>query len=168
MVHLTFRTAILSCECEGCSYTPKYVEWCEYWQFSCLTSLLFCEAFIETTNTRLRFHMRGGGACDQAFENRAFECVWPSEDHVHWWSIVIFTDGFSMNGFMRWNPKGKIFKDYKALVETQSKHKIKIFWSDNGGEFVSKDQGIQKQNLHYICLNKIKWRIEWIVSSWRW
>ncbi len=44
------------------------------------------------------------------------------------------------------------FKEFKALVETQSKHKIKVFRSDNGGEYVSKGfkcffnaHGIEKQ-----------------------
>lgn len=44
------------------------------------------------------------------------------------------------------------FKDFKALVKTQSKNKFKVFRSDNGGEFVSKafncslnDHGIKKQ-----------------------
>jgi transposase InsO family protein len=30
------------------------------------------------------------------------------------------------------------FKELKAFVETQSKHKIKVFRSDNGGEYISK------------------------------
>ena len=30
------------------------------------------------------------------------------------------------------------FKKFKALVESQSKYNIKIFWSNNYGEFVSK------------------------------
>ena len=30
------------------------------------------------------------------------------------------------------------FKKFKALVEMQLEYKIKTFWSDNGGEFVSK------------------------------
>jgi transposase InsO family protein len=30
------------------------------------------------------------------------------------------------------------FKEFKALVETQSEHKIKVFRSDNGGEYISK------------------------------
>ncbi len=27
------------------------------------------------------------------------------------------------------------FKEFKALVETESEHKIKVFRSDNGGEY---------------------------------
>jgi transposase InsO family protein len=30
------------------------------------------------------------------------------------------------------------FKQYKALVENEIGHKIKVLWSDNGGEFMSK------------------------------
>ncbi len=30
------------------------------------------------------------------------------------------------------------FKEFKALVETQSDHKIKVFRLDNGGEYISK------------------------------
>jgi hypothetical protein len=30
------------------------------------------------------------------------------------------------------------FKEFKALLETQSEHKIKVFRSDNGGEYISK------------------------------
>jgi len=44
------------------------------------------------------------------------------------------------------------FKEFKALVETQSDHKIKVFRSDNGGEYISngfqgflKAHGIEKQ-----------------------
>ncbi len=44
------------------------------------------------------------------------------------------------------------FKEFKALVETQSEHKIKVFRSDNGGEYISKGferflraHGIEKQ-----------------------
>ena len=44
------------------------------------------------------------------------------------------------------------FKEFKALVETQSDHKIKVFRSDNGGDYISKgfrrflkEHGIKKQ-----------------------
>jgi transposase InsO family protein len=44
------------------------------------------------------------------------------------------------------------FKEFKALVETQSEHKIKVFRSNNGGEYISKGfkgflkaHGIEKQ-----------------------
>jgi transposase InsO family protein len=30
------------------------------------------------------------------------------------------------------------FKEFKALVETQSEHKLKVFQSDNGREYISK------------------------------
>jgi transposase InsO family protein len=46
----------------------------------------------------------------------------------------------------------KKFKEFKALVETQSKHKSKVFGSNNGGEYISKGfkrflraHGIEKQ-----------------------
>jgi hypothetical protein len=39
----------------------------------------------------------------------------------------------------------KKFKEFKALVKTQSDHKIKVFRSDNGGEYISKGfQGFLK------------------------
>lgn len=44
------------------------------------------------------------------------------------------------------------FKDFIAVIEMQSKYKIKTFWSDYGGEFVSKtfnhflkNHGIEKR-----------------------
>ncbi len=44
------------------------------------------------------------------------------------------------------------FKEFKALMETQLEHKIKVFRSDNGGEYISKGfqgflkaHGIEKQ-----------------------
>ena len=52
------------------------------------------------------------------------------------------------------------FKEFKALVETQSEHKIKMFWSDNGGEFVSKTFNhflwYRKANV-YLIYASIKW-----------
>lgn len=44
------------------------------------------------------------------------------------------------------------FKELKAFIETRSKHKIKVFWSDNSGEFILKEfkrflkeHGVEKQ-----------------------
>ena len=31
------------------------------------------------------------------------------------------------------------FKKFKALLEMQSEHIIKLLWSNNGGEFISKE-----------------------------
>ena len=48
------------------------------------------------------------------------------------------------------------FELYKAFIETQTGHKLKKFWSDNGGEYVNKNfkefcgkHGICKGNLTY-------------------
>jgi len=47
-----------------------------------------------------------------------------------------------------------MFKEFKALVENQTRKKIKIFRSDNGGEYISKEfidfckkEGIKKETI---------------------
>lgn len=56
--------------------------------------------------------------------------------------FVIFIDDFSRKIWSyALKSKGKCFerfKELKALVETQSKHKIKTFWLNNVGAFISK------------------------------
>ena len=52
---------------------------------------------------------------------------------------VSFIDDFSRNTWIYFlRKKSKVFdkfKDFKALVENQTKKKIKVFRTDNGGEF---------------------------------
>ena len=70
--------------------------------------------------------------------------------------FVTFIDDFSRKVWLYvLKPKDECFirfKEFKALVETQSEYKIKTFRSDNGGEFMSKafikflvDHGIAKE-----------------------
>jgi hypothetical protein len=62
--------------------------------------------------------------------------------------FVTFIDDFSMKVWLYvLKTKDECFirfKEFKALVETQSEHKIKTFRSDNGGEFMV-DHGIAKE-----------------------
>jgi hypothetical protein len=54
--------------------------------------------------------------------------------------FLTFIDNFSRK-FMFLKTKGKVFekfKQYKALVENEVGHKIKVLRSDNEGEYVSK------------------------------
>ena len=57
--------------------------------------------------------------------------------------LVVFIDDFLRKVWLYvLKSKGdcfKKFKVFKALVETQPEHKIKTFWSENGGKSVSKD-----------------------------
>lgn len=54
--------------------------------------------------------------------------------------FIIFIDEFSRKmWFYVLKSKGECFerfKEFKTLVDTQSKHNIKAFWSGNGGKFV--------------------------------
>jgi hypothetical protein len=70
--------------------------------------------------------------------------------------FLTYIDDFSMKVWVySLKSKGEClekFKEFKALVETQSEHKIKLFRSDNGGEYISKGfqgflkaHGIEKQ-----------------------
>jgi len=68
----------------------------------------------------------------------------PHEDHILGCAryFVTYIDDFSKKVWVYFlKSKGEClekFKEFKALVETQSKHKIKVFRSDNGGEYISK------------------------------
>jgi hypothetical protein len=57
--------------------------------------------------------------------------------------FLTFIDDFSMKTHVYLlKTKGEAFekcKQYKALPENEICHKIKVLWSDNGGEFVSKE-----------------------------
>jgi len=66
--------------------------------------------------------------------------VWAKEDYIAY--FFIFIDDFSRKTHVYlFKAKGETFekfKQYKALVENEIGHKIKVLRSDNGGEFVSK------------------------------
>ena len=71
---------------------------------------------------------------------------------ISWPSLMIF---WRRCNCMYWSPNDDVlkrFKEFKALIENQSEYKIKVFRSDNIGEFVSKtfkwflkDPNIEKQ-----------------------
>ena len=56
---------------------------------------------------------------------------------------VNFIDDFSKNSWLYFlKNKSKVFrkfKEFKALVENQTKNKIKVLRTDNGGELWEKD-----------------------------
>ena len=56
---------------------------------------------------------------------------------------VLFIDDLSRKTWIYFlKEKSEVFskfKEYKALVENQTDRKIKILWSDNGGEFTSEE-----------------------------
>jgi hypothetical protein len=67
--------------------------------------------------------------------------------------FVTYIDDFSRKVWVYlFKSKGECLEKFKALVETQSENKIKVFRSDNGGEYISKEfkrflkaHGIEKQ-----------------------
>ena len=71
---------------------------------------------------------------------------------------IIFVDDFSCKTqiyFLKNKSQAfNMFKDYKALVEKQTRKQIKIFRSDNGGEFTSNDFIKEKGPPFHIALNK--------------
>lgn len=53
-------------------------------------------------------------------------------------NFVTLIDFFSKNVWLyELKSKGEFFQKFQALIETQLEHKIKLFWLDNIGEFVS-------------------------------
>ena len=59
------------------------------------------------------------------------------------YTVFPFIDDFSCNTWIYFL-KGKNevfnkFKEFKALVKNHTERKIKTLWSDNGGEFTSKE-----------------------------
>jgi hypothetical protein len=72
------------------------------------------------------------------------------------WYYVIFTDDYSRRTwifFIKTKDEAfGCFKEFKALVENQTKKKIKVLSSNNGGEYTSnefnnffKKEGIKKE-----------------------
>lgn len=66
------------------------------------------------------------------------------------------------------------FKNFKVLVGTQSKHKIKVFWSDNDKKFVSKAFNyflkiplLRSKRLLRLRVNKTEWQTVRIVPSYK-
>jgi hypothetical protein len=84
-------------------------------------------------------------------------CVRANEDYIACWSAILshFHWRFLKENSCLSFEGGKAFekfKQYKAMVENEIGHKIKVLRSDNGGEFVSKkfdtflaECGIQQQ-----------------------
>ena len=112
-------------------------------KFNCPTSSLFWEACIEGKQHRVAFPNEGEEAT-KPLEIVYFDMCGPmritSMGGARY--FMTFIDDFSR---IMWlyvlKSKGKCFekfKEFKALVEMQSEHKIKAFWSDNGREFVSR------------------------------
>ena len=65
------------------------------------------------------------------------------------------------------------FVEWKALVERQSEHKIKVFRSDNGGEYTSKRfdeyiHGIEGTHQPPTPHNKMGWPNVQTAPLWRW
>ena len=69
--------------------------------------------------------------------------MWTSDNNLTKWDVyyVSFIDDYSRKTWIYFlKSKNEVFskfKEFKALVENLSEKKIKIFRSDNGGEFTS-------------------------------
>jgi hypothetical protein len=112
----------------------------------CPTSSFVCEGCIEGKQHRKPFPSDGGMRA-----TKPLKIV-----HSDVWGPTRTT---SLGG-------ARYFVTYiEAFVETQSEHKIKVFRSDNGGEYISKGfqgflkaHGIEKQTSTHIGLNKTEWQ----------
>jgi len=122
------------------------------------TTSLVCEPCIEGKQHRAAFPNEGGRRATKPLEIVHSDVCGPMRTASMGGAkyFVTFIDDFSRKVWLyALKTKGECFekfKEFKALVETQSEHKIKTFRSDNGGEYISKpfkrflkDHGIEKQ-----------------------
>jgi hypothetical protein len=122
------------------------------------TSLPFCEGCVEGKQHRAPFPKDGATRATKPLEIVHSDVCGPMRTTSMGGAryFVTFIDDFSRRVWIYMlKTKGEClekFKEFKALAEKQSEHKIKVFRSDNGGEFISKgfrrflkDHGIQRQ-----------------------
>ena len=107
-------------------------------------SLPFCEGCVEGKQHRAPFPKDGGTRATKPLEIVHSDVCGPMRTTSIGGSryFVTFIDDFTRRVWLYpLKTKGEClekFKEFKALAETQSEHKIKAFRSDNGGEFISK------------------------------
>src|SRR5579875_408018 len=117
-----------------------------------------CEGCIEGKFTRTPFPNEGGQRASKPLELVHSDVCGPFKTISMGGCLyfVTFIDDFSRKVWIYvLESKAEVFAkfvEFKALVETQSEHKIKAFRSDNGGEFTSKafesffhSHGIERQ-----------------------
>ena len=122
------------------------------------SSSLICEGCIEGKQHRATFPSNGGTRATKPLEIVHSDVCGPMRTTSMGGAryFVTFIDDFSRKVWVYLlKSKGECFerfKEFKALVETQSQHKIKVLRSDNGGEYLSKafqgflkHHGIEKQ-----------------------
>ena len=127
-------------------------------KFSCPTSSLLCEACIESKQHRTVFPNEGGRQTTKPLKIVYSDGCGPMRFTLMGGAryFVTFVNNFSRKVWLYvLESKGDCFdkfKEFKALVKTQSEYKIKTFLSDNGGELTFKafnnflkDHGIKKQ-----------------------
>ena len=119
---------------------------------------LACKGCIEGKQHRVAFPSDGGRRATKVLEIVHSDVCGPMRTTSIGGGkyFVTFIDDFSRKMWVYiLKSKGECFerfREYKALVETQSEHKIKVLRSDNGGEYMSnaflaflKAHGIEKQ-----------------------
>ncbi len=117
-----------------------------------------CEGSVKGKHQRTSFPKDGATKASQLLEIVHIDVCGPMKTTLHGGAryFLTFIDDFSRKTHVYFlKVKGEVFekfKQYKALVENEIGHKIKVLCSDNGGEFVSKkfsaflvECGIQRQ-----------------------
>jgi hypothetical protein len=117
-----------------------------------------CEGCVKGKHQRTSFPKDGATRASQLLEIVHTDVCGPMKTTSHGGAqyFLTFIDNFSRKTHVYLlQAKGEVFekfKQYKALVENEIGHKIKVLRSDNGGEFVSKkfdaflaECGIQRQ-----------------------
>jgi transposase InsO family protein len=110
----------------------------------CLTSSFFCEGCIEGKQHCKPFPSNGGMRATKPLEIVHSDVCGPMRTTSLGGAryYVTYIDDFSRKVWVYLlKSKGEClekFNEFKALAKTQSKHKIKVFQLDNGGEYISK------------------------------